>query len=80
MVVQDTACGSGEPLAQRFAREWTRHAPLTRAVPFKHPDSAYVELYPQAPAADDPDAPRRTDADLRRDPVRAGWAGGAGAA
>ena len=34
-------------------------------------------LHPQAPAADDADAVRRAAADLHRDPVRAGRAGGA---
>ena len=56
---------------------WFEAAPAKRKLHSlrSQPERRHVELHPQTHAADDPDAARRADADLRRDPVRAGRPG-----
>ena len=55
--------GSKQRGREVICHRWLSYTPVT-----EHP---HVELHPQTHAADDPDAARRADADVRRDPVRA---------
>ena len=73
-VVVCTAAARTQAAASTVALNASIHSPPS------HRKRRHVELHPQTPAVDDPDLARRADADLRRDPVRAGWPGRADAA